>query len=89
MKLFIIVDAWLDRNRAVAQIVHATASFCLTRPEEAAQWNNSTVIIKKAKNLDDYVKDADATFKEPHWEDKITAVAAYRDDEYAKELPLF
>lgn len=88
MKLYVIVDAFLDKSHQTAQSNHATAEFCLRCPELARKWDNHTIIIKKAKNLEEWALQADACFREPYWDNKITAVAAFREDGYAKELPL-
>ena len=72
----------------MAQANHATAEFCLRCPELAKAWDNHTIIVKKAEAMSEWAEKADAVFREPHWDNKITAVAAYREDDFAAELPL-
>lgn len=86
-KLFVIVDAFLDRSQQTVQAAHAVGEFYKCCPKEAAAWGNENIIIKKAKNLEPWVDDCDTTFREPYWENKVTAIAAYREEGFAKELP--
>lgn len=87
VKLFVIVDAFLDRSQQAVQASHAVAAFCLQWPDSARRWGNQNIVLKKAKDLHAWAREADATFREPHWKDQLTACAAYREEGYAAELP--
>lgn len=86
-KLFVIVDAFLDRSQQTVQACHAVGAFFQHCPQLAAEWGNQNIVIKKAKDMEPWLGDADAGFCEPYWNDKLTAVCAYREEGYAEELP--
>lgn len=85
-KLFVIVDAFLDRSQQTVQACHAVGAFCLLDPQ-ALEWNNTEIVIKKAKDFDHWRSLADVEFLESYW-NRVTACAAYREEGYAAELPL-
>lgn len=88
-KLYIILDAFVNGgSQKIAQTAHGVAAFCLARPDLAREWNNGYIIVKKAKTLDEWIAKGDASFREPHWENRTTVVVAYREDGFAAELPL-
>ena len=87
MKLYVVVDSFLDRSQQAVQASHAVAAMFLEKPVLAALWGNSNIILKKAKNIEDWAEKADAVFREPYWDNRVTACASYREDGFAKELP--
>jgi hypothetical protein len=88
VKLFIIVDHYLDRTQQGIQGIHAALQFALDCPALLDQHRNTNIVLKKAKDMDHWSQQGDATFREPHWDFRITAVAAYRNEDFAEELPL-
>lgn len=87
-KLFVIVDAFLDRSQQAVQACHAVAKFCIEEQGLAiGLWNNQNIVLKKAKDLEPWVGDADVIFEEPYWKNRRTAVASYRHEGYAEVLP--
>ena len=88
-KLYVILDAFVNGGgQKIAQTAHGVAAFCLARPELATEWNNGYIVVKKAKNLDEWLKQGDASFQEPYWENRTTAVVAFREEGFAADLPL-
>jgi len=88
-KLFVIVDAFLDRSQQAVQALHAAVKFCLDHPDVAKnKWGNQNVVIKKAKDFERWASESDAIFVEPYWDNKQTACVAFRPEGYAEELPL-
>lgn len=87
-KLFIILDAFVGGGHKIAQTGHGVAAFCLKCPELAREWNNNYIIVKKAKDLEAWLPEADALFSEPYWQNRVTAVAAFREEGFAADLPL-
>jgi len=86
-KLFVIVDAFLDRSQQTVQACHAVAEFYRDFPMLAAEWGNQNIVVKKAKDLEPWVGTGDVVFCEPYWNNRRTAVAAYREEGYAEVLP--
>lgn len=89
-RLYIIVDAFLDRSQQAVQACHAVAAFML-ESQHSEKWNNGNIVLKKTKDLERWSNpciDSDVVvFEEPYWNNRVTAVAAYRDEGYAEELP--
>lgn len=84
-KLFVIVDAFLDRSQQTVQACHAAAAYAQSPLN--VEWRNTNIVIKKAKDIAHWFEHCDVPFYEPYWNDKLTAVAAYREEGFAEELP--
>jgi len=88
-KLYVILDSFVNGGgQKVAQTAHAVAAFCLTRPELAQEWNNGHIVVLKTKRLEEFEGKVDATFREPYWDNRLTAAVAFREEGFAADLPL-
>jgi len=90
-KLFIVVDAFLDKSQRTVQSCHAVANWCKDHPEALQEWNQpggGHIVLKKCKDLEGWLQEVDSSFKESYWDNKLTALVAYREEGWAEELPL-
>jgi len=87
-KLYVLVDSFLTGGQKIAQAAHAVGQFALDNPKLLREWNNGIVIIKQSRDLAAWEKLCDASFREPYWENRLTALAAFRGEGFAAELPL-
>jgi hypothetical protein len=90
-KLFVIVDAFLDKSQKTVQACHGIARWCEdyygTRLDE---WNpkEGHIVLKKCQDLESWLPEVDVSFREPYWGNRLTVLVAYREEGFAEELPL-
>ena len=84
-KLYVIVDSKLSMSHQAVQAAHAVAEYCLT---VKTPWMNGTLVVLKAENLQPYMRYAQAVFREPDLDNRVTAIAALGINELVKNLPL-
>ena len=90
-KLFIVLDAFLDKSQRTVQSCHAVAQWCQEHPDWLQEWNRPDaghIVVKKAKDLEAWLPQVDSCFREPYWDNRLTALVAYREEGFAPELPL-
>lgn len=80
MKLYVLVDPNLYQAQRAVQAAHAVAEYMKLHPD--TKWDNGTLVLLKAKNIEEEAKTADAIFTEPYWDNRITAVAKLGKDLY-------
>ncbi len=93
-KLYVIVDRNLSSSHRAVQACHAVAQFQLDHPE--TDWKNHSLVLLGVDGhlmleyyLDLFTGLYDVSgFKEPHWHDRLTAVAATDVSSYLKDLSL-
>lgn len=85
-KLYILVDQNLSPSQRAVQAAHAVAEYLLTHRD--TEWDNGTLVLLKVPDLEPWLKHADAIFREPDLDNRITAIAAYDISEIAKGLTL-
>ncbi len=81
-KLYVVVDSSLPINIQAVQACHVVASFCKKYP--ATFWENGTIVLLKAPNLDRYygwkykhLPYEYAEFREPDLKNVITGYAVF------------
>ena len=79
-KLYVIVSSKLSKSQQAVQAAHVVAQYCIDFPE--SKWNNSTLVILKDRDPNEYILEADAAFVEPYYNNLVTAVARYGEDLY-------
>ncbi len=72
-KLYVLVDSSLSKSQQAVQSAHAVAQFLLEYPD--SEWRNNTLVLLKVDNLENWMSQADAYFKEPDFGNKLTAIA--------------
>lgn len=85
-KLYILVDQFLAPSKRAVQAAHAVAEYLLLHPD--TEWDNGTLVLLKVPDIENWVQHADAVFREPDLDNRVTAVAAYDISELAKGLTL-
>lgn len=79
MKLYIIVDRWLSKPHKAVQAGHAVAAYLKENPD--TEWSNGTLVYLRS---DDILSDSqwcDSIWKEPYWDNQLTAAACLGKDE--------
>lgn len=93
-KLYVIVDKTLSKSQQTVQACHAVAEFMLKHPD---RWPNHTLVILAGEPdemehwsdwLDNVVGSVAVPFREPYWNNRLTAVAAHGCDKEVEELDL-
>lgn len=85
MKMFIIVDKNLSKSQQGVQGGHALAQFALDHPDKFREWGNRTIVYLKADIdwMHQYeTSEAYSEFREPYWNNKLTAFAVYGPTAY-------
>lgn len=96
-KLYILVDKTLKPSQQAVQACHAAIEFAKAYPD----WKHESLVmlgIDGERELEDWYtflahkKYSDDVkvyhFREPYWDDRLTAIACHNVDEYVKKLPL-
>lgn len=79
MKLYILVDAYLPSKHKAVQAGHAVAEFLRLNPN--TPWENGTLVYLKSYDLASDSRKCDVLWREPYWEDRLTAAACLGQDE--------
>lgn len=90
-KLFLLLDRRLSRSQQTVQACHVAIEFSKAFPN----WEHQSLVILAVDGeaeLKEWLlklKDFDtASFKEPYWDGRLTAIACHGCDEEIKELVL-
>lgn len=92
MKLFAVSSSKLSKSQQWVQATHAVAQYLLDHP--GTPWRNQTLVMLKTSNvyqLSKYLESQGvvfSTFLEPHYNNKLTALAAVDIDMYVESLGL-
>lgn len=87
-KLYVIVDSTLSKSQQTVQAAHGVAQYVLDEEEPFhGRWLNGTLVLLKDKDLEKYKEMCDSYWREPHFNNKITAVSFYTD-RLPYDLPL-
>lgn len=79
MKLYILVDKRLPRDHKAVQAGHAIAAFLKANPN--TEWTNGTLVYLRSEDIEFDAQFCDAVWKEPYWDDRLTAAACLGRDE--------
>jgi hypothetical protein len=85
-KLYVIVDATLSKAHRAVQAAHGVAEYCLKYPDTV--WRNHTIVMLKDDDINRWVDWAEAVWREPYWDNKVTCCVAFGKDEPSKECDL-
>lgn len=90
-KLFLLIDRRLNKSQQAVQACHAAIEFSRKFPD----WKHQSLVLLAVNGeteLEEWLlklKDFDtATFREPYWDNRLTAIACHGCDEIIKELAL-
>ncbi len=91
-KLFILIDSRLSPSQRAVQACHVAIEFAKMFPD----WKHQSLVllaVDSERELLDYYKRIlggcmRTAFVEPHWDNRMTAVACYGCDELVKDLKL-
>lgn len=91
-KLYILVDKTLKPSQQAVQACHAAIEFAKAYPD----WKHESLVllgVSCERELLDYYKRIlggymRTAFVEPHWDNRMTAIACYGCDEYVTDLNL-
>ena len=72
MKLYVLVDPTLSRSQRAVQAAHAVAQYLIDNPNTS--WDNGTLVVLKAEDINNEALNADSIFKEPDLNNRITAI---------------
>lgn len=100
MKLYVLVRSDLSKSHQAVQAGHAVAEFCRSFPD--SEWKHRTLVYLKAGDESELTtwleivrsceKEIEmATFREPYWNNSLTAAAILGTDMvsyYLKELKM-
>jgi len=91
-KLFVLIDKRLSRSQQAVQACHAVAEFAL---KYGNQWEHRSMVllaVDGGDQLEEWTgKLADCRFvefREPYYDNRMTAIACHGCDELIKELRL-
>lgn len=76
-KLYVLVDKKLKNEQRWVQGAHAVAQYVMENP---GQWENGTLVMLESPDIKTDALGADAVFREPYFNNKITAVAKLSND---------
>jgi len=80
MKLYVLVDPSLSKSQKAVQTAHAVAQYLIDNPN--TDWDNGTLVVLKARDIDREAAYADSIFREPDLENKITAITKLGNNLY-------
>ena len=92
-KLFVLIDKRLSRSQQAVQACHAVAEFAKAYPD----WEHRSMILLAVDGRDrlehEWLKDKlvgfkHTAFREPHYDNHVTAIACHGVDELIKDLRL-
>ena len=89
MKLYVLVKAGLSRSHQAVQAGHAVACWCLRHGRR--EWNGTLVYLKVQDDLEAWLHRLGPEacgFREPYWDDQLTAVAWLGGPDELNDLPL-
>lgn len=94
-KLFILIDKRLSRSQQAVQASHAAIDFALLHGKE---WTHQSVVLLGVDGADELEQWYDwfdnqpgykvSFFREPYYDDRMTAVCCHGCDDEVKELRL-
>ena len=73
-KLYVLVDENLNEKQRWVQGTHAAVQFTLEYPD---LWKNGHIVMLKSPDIMWDLEMADSFFREPYYDNKVTAVAKY------------
>lgn len=89
-RLYVIANGTFSKKNQYVQGAHAVAQYCLDHDD----WANGYLIMLKKRNLQELIDKLDkaeveyAFFKDSHYGDKITAIAATDIGGHVEDLKL-
>ena len=92
-KLFVLIDKRLSRSQQAVQACHAVAEFAKAYPD----WIHRSMVLLAVDGRDrlehEWLNDKlvgfrHAAFREPYYDNHVTAIACHGCDELIKELKL-
>jgi len=86
MKLYVLVDATLSKSQRAVQTAHAVAQYLIDNPTTV--WNNGTLVVLQAEDINNEALNADSLFREPDLGNRITAITKLGKDLYQKHMLL-
>ncbi len=93
-KLYILVDKTLTKEQQAVQACHASIQFAKGYPE----WEHQSLVLlgvdgeRELEDWQDFLSHQNGTrvmhFREPYWDNRLTALACHGVDQYVKNLSL-